>query len=77
MQVRGDYAALDYRNRAGADVLVPDRTDHVTTVGLGIGYHMGKDLRLSVNADHTDRDTRVIAHRYERLLLGVSLTYGF
>jgi hypothetical protein len=77
VQVRGDYAVLDYRNRAGADVLVPNRTDNITTVGIGIGYHLGKDLRLSFNVDQNNRDSRVIAHEYERLLLGVSLVYGF
>jgi len=77
VQVRGDYALLDYRNRAGADVLVPDRADHVTTVGIGVGFHMGTDLRLSFNADQSNRDTKVFAHQYERLLLGASLTYGF
>ena len=75
--VRGDIAALDYRNRAGAVVTVPDRTDHVTTVGVGIGYHMGKDLRLSFNVDQNNRNTLVREHQYEKFLIGTALTYGF
>jgi hypothetical protein len=77
VMVRGDIAALDYRNRAGVTVAVPDRTDHVTTVGIGIGYHMGKDLRLSFNVDQNVRDTRVQGHQYEKFLIGTALTYGF
>jgi Putative beta-barrel porin 2 len=77
VQVRGDIADLSYRNRAGAVVTVPDRTDRVTTVGAGVGFHLGKDLRLSFNVDQSNRDTQVLDHQYEKLLIGSSLTYGF
>ena len=77
VQLRGDIAYLAYRNRAGAVVEVPDRTDRVTTIGVGVGFHMGKDLRLSFNVDQNNRDTRVIEHQYEKFLLGTALTYGF
>jgi hypothetical protein len=77
VQLRADIASLAYRNRAGATVAVPDRTDRVTTVGAGIGYHMGRDLRLSFNVDQNNRDTRVVDHQYDKFLIGSSLTYGF
>ncbi|HEX3646574.1 MAG TPA: outer membrane beta-barrel protein [Vicinamibacterales bacterium] len=77
VQVRADIASLAYRDRAGATIAVPDRTDHVTTIGLGIGYHMGRDLRLSLNVDQNNRDTRVVDHQYDKFLIGSSLTYGF
>jgi hypothetical protein len=77
VQVRGDIAFLDYRNREGAAVEVSDRTDRVTTVGLGVGWHLGRDLRLSVNVDKNNRDTRVTDHQFDRFLVGTSLTYGF
>ena len=77
VQVRGDVAYLSYRNRAGAVVAVPDRVDRVTTVGIGLGFHMGKDLRLAFNVDQNNRDTRKLEHQYEKFLLGTSLTYGF
>ena len=77
VQVRGDIAHLSYRDRAGVPVEVPDRTDRVTTVGLGVGYHMGKDLRLAFNVDQNNRDTRKLDHEYEKFLIGASLTYGF
>jgi hypothetical protein len=77
VQVRGEIASLAYRDRAGAIVAVQDRHDRVTTVGFGIGYHMGRDLRLSFNVDQNNRDTRVLEHQYERFLIGTSLVYGF
>lgn len=77
VQVRGDISYLDYRDRAGAAVLVEDRRDRVTTVGVGVGFHMGKDLRLSFNVDQSNRDTRKVEHGYEKFLIGTSLTYGF
>ena len=54
---------LDYRNRIGAIVAVPDHADRVNTVGVGVGYHMAKDLRLSVNVDQNNRDSQVIDHQ--------------
>jgi hypothetical protein len=77
VQVRGDISYLAYRNRAGVPIEVPDRTDRVTTVGVGLGFHMGKDLRLAFNVDQNNRDTRKIEHQYEKFLIGTSLTYGF
>jgi hypothetical protein len=77
VQVRGDYAILAYRDRIGAALEVTDRTDHKTTYGVGVGFHMGRDLRLSVNADQDNRQTKVAEHQYEKFLVGTSLTYGF
>jgi hypothetical protein len=77
VQVRADIAGLAYRDRAGATVAVADRTDRVTTVGVGIGYHMGRDLRLSFNVDQNNRHTGVVDHQYDKFLIGSSLTYGF
>lgn len=77
VQLRGDIAYLAYRNREGAVVSIADRTDRVTTIGIGLGFHMGKDLRLSFNVDQNNRDTKVIDHQYEKFLLGTSLAYGF
>ena len=77
VQVRGDLSMLAYRNRAGAAVAVPDRNDRVFVVGVGLGFHMGKDLRLSFNVDQNNRDTKVVGHQYEKFLVGTALTYGF
>jgi len=77
VEVRGEIAHLDYRDRIFAILAVPDRTDRVNTVGAGVGYHMARDLRLSINVDQNNRESQVIDHQYERLLVGVALTYGF
>lgn len=77
VQVRGDISYLSYRDRAGVTIEVPDRTDRVTTVGIGVGFHMGQDLRLAFNVDQNNRDTRKFEHQYEKFLIGTSITYGF
>jgi hypothetical protein len=77
VQVRGDLAYLAYRNRAGVAVTVPERTDRINTIGVGIGYHIGKDLRLAFNVDRNNRDSQVVDHEYRKFLFGSSLTYGF
>ncbi|MCU1386006.1 MAG: hypothetical protein JWL71_4703 [Acidobacteria bacterium] len=77
VQVRGDLAYLAYRNRAGAVVAVPDRTDRVVTYGIGLGIHMGRDLRLAFNVDQNNRDTKLAEHGYDKFLVGTSLIYGF
>ena len=77
VQARGDYAILAYRDRVGSQLEVTDRTDHRKTYGMGIGLHMGKDLRLAFNVDQDNRDTKVAEHQYEKFLVGTSLTYGF
>jgi hypothetical protein len=73
VQVRGDISYLSYRDRAGVTIEVPDRTDRVTTVGIGVGFHMGQDLRLAFNVDQNNRDTRKFEHQYEKFLIGTSM----
>jgi hypothetical protein len=60
-------------------VVVPfaDRADRVTTYGAGVGYHLGKNVRVSVNADQNHRTSPVVSRRYDRLTYGASLTYDF
>jgi putative beta-barrel porin BBP2 len=68
---------LAYRDRAGADVEVADRTDRVRSYGGGVGYHMGRDLRLGFNIDHQRRITEVTGREYEGLRYGIAVTYGY
>jgi hypothetical protein len=67
---------LDYRDRAGASVAAPNRTDHVMSYGGGIGYHMGRDVRIGFNIDKQQRDSAVDSKQYNGLRYGVSVTYG-
>lgn len=68
---------LDYRDRAVAGLEFVSRTDTVRSYGLGIGYHMGKELRLGVNVDQQKRRSPLPDHRYEGLKFGSAVTYGF
>ena len=73
---RAGASALAYRDRAGAVVQVSNRVDRVRTYGGGVGYHMGKDLRLGVNVDRDRRFSDLQQRRYSNLRIGTSLTYG-
>jgi hypothetical protein len=68
---------LAYRNRVGIPVEVANRTDAIHSIGAGIGYHLGKDLRLGFNVDKARRESEVDSRPYEGLKYGTSLTYGF
>jgi hypothetical protein len=74
---RGGTQTLAYRDRAGADVLVLNRVDHVHSYGAGIGYRMGKELRLGFNVDETKRLSDVVQRQYKNLTFGTSVTYVY
>ena len=67
---------LDYRDRAGAAVSAPDRTDHVTSYGGGVGYRMGRDMRIGFNIDKQQRESAVDTKQYNGLVYGFAVTYG-
>jgi hypothetical protein len=68
---------LAYRDRVGIPVAVANRTDEVRSIGAGVGYHLGKDLRLGFNVDKARRESAVDSRPYEGLKYGTSLAYGF
>jgi len=68
--------SLAYRDRVGAVVQVADRVDHVRTYGVGVGYHLGRDLRLGFNLDHSQRDSEVARRQYGGFKFGTAVTYG-
>ena len=68
---------LAYRDRVGAGVDVRNRVDRIRSVGGGIGYHLGKGLRLGLNIDKTNRVSDVAHRQYEGLRFGAAVTYGF
>ena len=59
-----------------AVIAVSNRVDKVSSYGGGIGYHLGKDLRIGVNADQQKRLTDVSQREYQGLRVGMSVTYG-
>jgi hypothetical protein len=82
---RGGVERLNYRDLTSAAVPVtdlavlvpPNRTDTVTTYGVGIGYHLGRATRLGLNYDRTRRASAVDSRNYQRANFGGSITYDF
>jgi hypothetical protein len=74
---RAGTQRLAYRVRPDAAIPAPDRTDRVRTLGAGIGYHIGRDLRLAFNVDRMQRDSNLADHQYHTLRYGAAATYGF
>ena len=74
--VRFGGQRLEYRSQAGADVAVPNRTDHIKTVGGGVGFHLTQDLRVGFNIDREQRTSPIPVQEYEGLRYGTAVTYG-
>ena len=73
---RGGAQRLEYQDRAGAAVAASNRTDHITLYGGGVGYHMGRDLRIGFNIDQQQRTSPVEGKQYTGLRYGFAVTYG-
>jgi hypothetical protein len=67
---------LAYRGRIGASV-PPDRADIIHVVGLGLGYRMGRAMRIGFDVDRQHRTSDLLTHGYSGLRYGTSVTYGF
>lgn len=76
VQARMARQALAYQ-RMVEDGRADGAVDHVSTTGVGIGYHLSPDIRLGVNLDLHRRRSELSRHNYERHTIGTSLTYGF
>ena len=82
---RGGLEHLNYRDltdpavvaASAVGLVVPNRTDTVTTYGVGIGYHLGSATRLGLNYDRTRRSSPIELRGYERANIGASITYDF
>jgi hypothetical protein len=75
--VRAGGYGLAYRDRAtGAAVAVSNRDDSVRMYGGGIGYHLGRELRIGVNVDRQRRSSDAARRSYNGLRIGTSVTYG-
>ena len=54
----------------------PNRVDHIKTYGAGVGYHLGRDMRIGFNVDQQNRDSPLTARQYKGLVYGFAVTYG-
>jgi len=77
LQGRVGAARLAYRTREDVTVVDPNRVDHTRTFGLGLGYHMGADVRLAFNLDWNKRESVLTNRTYHGLRYGTAITYGF
>jgi hypothetical protein len=75
--LHGGTTLMDYRDRNGVSIQVPDRQDHVNALGAGIGYHIGQNLRLAFNVDKVNRASQVTDRAYDNFKFGTALTVGF
>jgi len=53
-----------------------DRVDRYRLFGGGVGYHLGRDVRIGFNVDRQRRRSPVQRRDYEGYRVGVSVTYG-
>jgi hypothetical protein len=74
VEVRGGRHALAYRDRGGPEEAT--RVDHIRAFGGGVGYRLGRDVRLAFNVDRQRRTSDVLSRDYEGFRFGGSVTYG-
>ena len=67
---------LAYRAAAAVPDALQDRTDTYRMFGGGIGYHIGRDVRVGVNVDRQHRTSPLRSRDYEGYRFGTSVTYG-
>jgi len=48
----------------------------VRTYGAGVGYLIGRDLRIGFNVDRQERTSELADRAYEGFRYGASVTYG-
>jgi hypothetical protein len=69
---------LDYQAIGNGEVLGrTERTDEVRRYGVGLGRHVGEDIRVGFDVFHAERRSDLPARAYSGWRTGGSLTYGF
>ncbi len=76
VQARLGRYRMAYRPTVGAATLLADRLDTYGVYGTGLGFHLGRDLRVGFNVDRERRTSTVQRRFYEGYRAGVSVTYG-
>ena len=74
VQLVGGRDRLAYQELAG---LTDGRTDIVNRIGGGIGYQVGEDTRVSLDAQSVQRESDAAGRSYKGIRAGLSVTYGF
>jgi hypothetical protein len=77
VQARGSWYRLDYqRAETGSlDITAPERVDKYQTYGGGVGYRVGRDIRVGLNLDYVRRESVVAGQNYDGFRGGLAATY--
>jgi hypothetical protein len=70
------FQRLAYRGLVGVPGLA-DRTDSIESFGGGLGYRVGRDMRIGFNVDRQQRDSDYAHRSYGGMRYGTSVTYGY
>jgi len=74
---RGGRQRLAYQQVAAFAQSTAGRTDTVNSYGAGIGYRLGRDVRLGFDVNQYRRHSVYSQRDYKALRIGTSVTYGF
>jgi hypothetical protein len=78
VQARAGWYSLDYQHAAGAaSVPSASRADRYRSYGGGVGYRVGKDVRVGFNIDAFHRESAVAGRAYDGMRGGLAATYVF
>ena len=77
VQARGGWYRLEYQAAQPLEgVTAAGRVDRYNTFGGGIGYRVGKDIRVGFNVDYFRRESVFYAQDFEGLRAGAAVTYA-
>jgi hypothetical protein len=68
---------LSYQGRLSSRATHADRTDVIHWFGGGVGYRVGRDMRIGFNVEQQRRTSDLAVHAYRGMRYGTSVTYGF
>ncbi len=78
VQARAGWYRLDYQRAAGAaSDSSAGRADRYRTYGGGIGYRLGRDVRVGFNIDAFRRESDFAGRAYQGVRGGLAATYVF
>ena len=75
-QARIGVQRLAYRGEEGISDLLRNRIDRIRVIGVGVGYLVGRDMRIGFNVNRERRESPVQRRDYLGYRTGISVTYG-
>lgn len=76
VQARGSWYRLNYQRAAAAGGITgPGREDRYRTWGGGVGYRVGRDIRVGLNVDYVQRKSEYESAAYDGIRGGMAVTY--